>query len=117
MENFQTVSKCSNYDTVAIPIQENRQNPFKTRPGSLIEAEVSADMRSNSKSNVFLRAARSITKTKSVSGNFIVKTTICKSNNKPRAEEKETLKDNIIPAPLLLADTPGPSIMNQNEFS
>ena len=33
------------------------------------------------KSNVFLRAARSITKTKSVSGNFIVKTMICKSAN------------------------------------
>ena len=31
---------------------------------------------------MFLRAARSITKTKSVSGNFIVKTMICKSNIK-----------------------------------
>ena len=46
--------------------------------------------RSISKSNVFLRAARSITKTKSVSGNFIVKTTITKSNIKTGAENKDT---------------------------
>lgn len=40
--------------------------------------DVVGDNRALSKSNVFLRAARSITKTKSISGNFIVKTTICK---------------------------------------
>lgn len=29
MDNFQTVSKCSNYDTVAMPIGEQHRNPFK----------------------------------------------------------------------------------------
>jgi len=42
---------------------------------------------------VFLRAARSITKTKSVSGNFIVKTTICKSINLNRLASPDSSAD------------------------
>ena len=104
IDNFKTVSKCSNYDTVAMPISEQRKNPFKHKPGSLqCSANTSSVLEANSndcntrsvkKSNVFLRAARSITKTKSVSGSFIVKTMICKSNVK-RGEEKQTNDENV----------------------
>jgi hypothetical protein len=64
-----------------------------------------------------LRAARSITKTKSVSGNFIVKTTISKSNNKPYAEEKDASNDNIISCPRILNDASSPNIVNLNDYS
>ena len=74
----------------------------------MLEAANESNNRSSKKSNVFLRAARSITKTKSVSGNFIVKTMICKSNIKhakdPSSDDRETTVDNkgasvsIIPA-------------------
>ena len=90
-----------------MPVSEQRKNPFKQKPGSLqcsantshvLEAANENNTRSVKKSNVFLRAARSITKTKSVSGNFIVKTMICKSNVKrqypPENDEKETSVDN-----------------------
>ena len=29
IDNFKSISKCSNYDTVAMPISEQRKNPFK----------------------------------------------------------------------------------------
>ena len=88
------------YDTVAIPC--SRRSTFKMKPSSVsynattcmsgVNATTApfdaipedcgmpstCDNRAISKSKVLLRAARSITKTKSVSGNFIVKTTICK---------------------------------------
>ena len=35
IDNFKSISKCSNYDTVAMPISEQRKNPFKHKPGSL----------------------------------------------------------------------------------
>ena len=90
-----------------MPVSEQRKNPFKQKPGSLqcsantsqvLEAANENNTRSVKKSNVFLRAARSITKTKSVSGNFIVKTMICKSNVKrqyePENDNKESSVDN-----------------------
>ena len=99
-EKFKSISTCSNYDTVAAPVGDNnrRKNPFKVQPGStscifgdqnasnssdIQDALCSKDSSSKAlvKSNVFLRAARSITKTKSVQGSFIVKTTICRSIN------------------------------------
>ena len=58
------------------------------------------------KSNVFLRAARSITKTKSVSGNFIVKTMICKNSNIKRNQASNEKEQSVI------ADTNGVSMPN-----
>ena len=123
IENYKSISKCSNYDTVAMPIVQHRNNsnPFKAKPGSIScvmnPSSVSAaavdstdlNKRSISKSNVFLRAARSITKTKSVSGNFIVKTTICKSTVKRPTEEKDASVEN--------SGTSMPTISKQNDFS
>ena len=106
IENYKSISKCSNYDTVAEPIARHRSNsnPFKAKPGSISFCNPSSispivdsneqNKRSITKSNVFLRAARSITKTKSVSGNFIVKTTICKSMAKAPTCEKDASIDN-----------------------
>ena len=89
-----SVSKISNYDTVAMPCgDQSRKNPFKAKPSSISYVigssathnsstfDTSTDKsRAQAKSNVLLRAARSITKTKSISGSFIVKTTIRKGS-------------------------------------
>ena len=100
---YNSASRVSSYDTVAVPCSlEQRKSAFKVKPSSISymanfscmnnsgattfdvipekAGKTSNNNRVNSKSNVFLRAARSITKTKSISGNFIVKTTICKNN-------------------------------------
>lgn len=81
VENFKSISKCSNYDTVAVSMTDARPSPFKANNLQQENAkETLFDRpRPSSKSNVFLRAARSITKTKSVSGNFIVTTMISKT--------------------------------------
>ena len=113
-DNFKSISNCSNYDTVAMPVNNTstRQNPFKQKPSSIScvmpgnstgqihsssvkpVVDGSAVNKPFSKSNVFLRAARSITKTKSVSGSFIVKTTICKSiNTKPTTIANDEAED------------------------
>ena len=105
VDKYKSISTCSNYDTVAAPVGDSnnrRKNPFKVNPNSnscifgsksgINSSDFTTDScggicsgenssKALSKSNVFLRAARSITKTKSVSGSFIVKTTITRSIN------------------------------------
>ena len=117
--SYKSASKVSNYDTVAVPCNgnsEQRRNTFKVKPSSIsfnvgsnatntVEATPCDKNKAFAKSNVFLRAARSITKTKSVSGNFIVKTTICKSNQFNRAPNEESID---------VSKTSMPNIINQN---
>ena len=80
LDAFNNQSKMSNYDTIATPVLN--QNPFKT---SALNSDVSLSQFENSESKriaqskVLLRAAKSITKTKSISGNFIVKTTVTRT--------------------------------------
>jgi len=112
--SFKTGSRSSNYDTVAKPYESGqRRNPFKAKPSSISfvisgggtdasTIDQCEPANSYSKSNVFLRAARSITKTKSVSGNFIVKTTICKSSNFVRQGSDETCEDSKAVMPCIL---------------
>ncbi len=114
-DKFKSISTCSNYDTVAAPIgdKNRRKNPFKLNPASnscifgsqnninqkdftdsvISNNECGGNQKALSKSNVFLRAARSITKTKSVSGSFIVKTTICRSINSRALAAAEDSRD------------------------
>ena len=120
--SYKSASKVSNYDTVAAPCKgdsEQRRNTFKMKPSSIsfvvgsnssntantVEATPCDKNKAFAKSNVFLRAARSITKTKSVSGNFIVKTTICKSNQFNRAANEDSID---------ASKTSMPNITNQN---
>mmetsp|Transcript_35026 Transcript_35026/g.46085 ORF Transcript_35026/g.46085 Transcript_35026/m.46085 type:complete len:222 (+) Transcript_35026:496-1161(+) len=108
--SYKSASRVSNYDTVAVPCStELRKSAFKMKPSSIsfvvgsngcnnsstVEATPSDKNKAFTKSNVFLRAARSITKTKSVSGNFIVKTTICKSNQFNRMGTEDASAEGI----------------------
>ena len=80
-ENYRSKSKLSNYDSCATTIIDGKKNPFKA---SLMHSE-QKDSQRVAQSKVLMRAARSITKTKSVSGDggsFILKTKISKSTEK-----------------------------------
>jgi hypothetical protein len=77
----------SNYDTIATTIVN--KNPFKA---AVIDSNLTTSQLEDSeskriaKSKVLLRAAKSITKTKSVSGSFIVKTTVHKTPVKAKTK-------------------------------
>ena len=79
----------SNYDTIATPI--HNANPFKS---AAINANISfsnlesSDSKKAAQSRVLMRAAKSITKTKSSNGSFILKTTIYKSPVKAKINDE-----------------------------
>ena len=91
-ENYRSKSKLSNYDSAATPVfdQNKGKLPEQKEPRTIVQ------------SKVLVGAARSITKTKSISGSFIVtKTRMSKSSLKPvnqgasEASNKESMLDGI----------------------
>ena len=91
-DNYRSKSKLSNYDSSATPV-------FDQNKGKIPEQK---EARTIVQSKVLVGAARSITKTKSISGSFIVtKTRISKSSLKPakqqtsEASNKDQMLDGI----------------------
>lgn len=71
-DNYRSKSKLSNYDSSATPVFDQNKVPEKKEARTIVQ------------SKVLVGAARSITKTKSISGSFIVtKTRMSKSSLKP----------------------------------
>ena len=104
----------SNYDTIATPVMNN--NPFKA---AVIDSNLTTSQLEDSeskriaKSKVLLRAAKSITKTKSVSGSFIVKTTVHKTPVKAKTKFDQDYSDNKSPIPHQRGDDAYQDSINQ----
>ena len=80
VEAYHSKSKLSSYDTLATPVDNNAYKTAANNATVTINNPLeNSESKRAAQSKILQRAARSITKTKSVSGNFIVKTTVMKT--------------------------------------